>query len=127
MVDNLEQLRDMVSKLNNIETDLSMFFQEIPVLFCVADKKGNFKQVNPAWTELLGWTKEELTSKPWVYFVHPEDVEKTIKAAEILEGQPLTNFVNRYKVKSGGYIPIRWYASNWINGQNYGIAIRQDI
>lgn len=122
-MDNLEKLQELTEKLGNIEFDLFTFFNEIPILFCIAEKTGNFTKINPAWTNLLGWSSEELTSKPWVYFVHPDDVQKTIKASEILEGVPLLGFENRYKIKSGGYATIKWYVSNWINGKNYGIAI----
>ncbi len=42
-------------------------------LLCIATFDGHFKEVNPAWKAALGLTIEELTSKPFIDFVHPED------------------------------------------------------
>jgi PAS domain S-box-containing protein len=73
-------------------------------LFCIADVKGTFTEVNPAWTKLFGWTAEELTTHPWTYFVHPDDLLETIEVSKIPAGTLLDGFVNRYRTKDGDYI-----------------------
>jgi PAS domain S-box-containing protein len=70
---------------------------------------GYFKRVNPMWTEITGWTQEELTTKPFLSFVHPEDKESTTEAANYLAaGHNLHTFENRYRCKDGTYRWLLW-------------------
>ena len=79
-------------------------------LLCVAGFDGRLQQVNPAWTDALGWSAEELTSRPMIDFVHPEDRAVTLQVRERLyAGTALRNFENRYLCKDGSY---RWLAWN---------------
>ena len=32
---------------------------------------GHFTLLNPAWEQLLGWTREELEAQPMHEFIHP--------------------------------------------------------
>ncbi|MBN1555810.1 MAG: response regulator [Phycisphaerae bacterium] len=78
-------------------------------MFCVAGFDGYFKQLNPAWEQALGWNIEELLSKPFIEWVHPEDVASTEHALQqLLEGQIVKNFRNRYRCKDDSYRWISW-------------------
>jgi len=50
-------------------------------LICVGGLDGYFKRVNKAWTDVLGYTNEELLSQPWINLVHPDDQEVTVAEA----------------------------------------------
>ena len=50
-------------------------------LLCTATFDGYLVQLNGAWEETLGWTPEELKSRPFVEFVHPDDREHTRRSA----------------------------------------------
>jgi PAS domain S-box-containing protein len=74
---------------------------------CIAGFDGYFKRVNPAWTRTLGWSEQELLSKPSIDFVHPDDREMTLAGRlRLREGQALGHLVNRYLCKDGSY---RWF------------------
>jgi len=79
-------------------------------LFCIAGFDGYLKWVNCAWEEKLGYTQEELLSKPYISFLHPDDVPTTSAAAlrVATTGQNLLNFTNRYRSIKGEYHWIHW-------------------
>ncbi len=73
----------------------------------VAGFDGYLKRVNPSWTRTLGWSAEELMSRPSVEFVHPDDRAATLAGRKRLtSGDQLGGLVNRYVCKDGTY---RWF------------------
>ena len=92
------------------EQDLKQFFNSSNLMFCVASTEGFFTQLNDSWTKALGWTEEELKSKPFIEFVHPDDIEKTAAEASRLTTSKgdCVNFINRYITKNGGYKTLSW-------------------
>lgn len=61
------------------------FFDFNISLSCIADLEGNFLKVNKSWEKLLGYTKDELKKRKFLDFVHPEDINKTMDAIDILK------------------------------------------
>ncbi len=53
------------------------FFEFSNEMLCVADPLGYFIRVNKAWSKTLGWSVAELTGRPYLDFVHPDDLEAT--------------------------------------------------
>ncbi len=102
----------------------SAFFELSNDMLCIANLEGYFVDVNPAWTRALGWSREELLSRPFVEFVHPEDREKT--AAETtrlkLKNSESINFENRYIHKNGHICWIRWQCITSENQLIYAVA-----
>ena len=78
-------------------------------LIGTADFEGYFRQLNPAW-ESLGWTLDELMSRPYVEFVHPDDVENTARESndQLAAGNKTISFINRYRTKDGNYRWLSW-------------------
>ncbi len=104
------------------------FFAFSNELLCVADRRGYFMQVNPAWMKTFGWTLEEITSRPYIDFVHPDDLQATInEASKLFTGQYQTvEFENRYRCHSGEYRWLTWYAA--LDAQaDFIIASARDI
>ncbi|AKT37414.1 PAS domain-containing protein [Chondromyces crocatus] len=74
--------------------------------------EGYFKELNPAWIDLLDWSLDELRRTPFIDFVHPDDREATLaEASKLLEGQPTIHFENRYRHRDGSYRWLSWTAS----------------
>jgi PAS domain S-box-containing protein len=89
--------------------DFELFFNLIPDLACIAHKDGYYKRVNPAFETTLGYTQEEVLSRPFIDFVHPDDVESTLaEAARQNRFYRTRRFVNRYRAKDGSYRLLEW-------------------
>ncbi|MGD9346738.1 MAG: PAS domain S-box protein, partial [Candidatus Aminicenantes bacterium] len=83
-----------------------------PDLICIAGLDGYFKYVNPAWENILGYPKEELCSKPFFDFIHPDDHAKNEAEVEKLaSGHQTLDFENRYLHKDGSIRHILWVAT----------------
>lgn len=83
------------------------FFEMSLDHLCVAGLDGFLKRVNPSWTRTLGWTPEELMSRPSVEFVHPEDRDATLAGrGRLAAGTAMGPLTNRYLCKDGTY---RWF------------------
>jgi len=106
------------------EFDKNIFFNHALDMLCIAGIDGYFKQINPLWTKTLGYTEEELLSKPWLDFVHPDDKELTITAGKNLKkGENIIQFRNRYRCKDGSYKWLSWNSYPDIKtGIIYGVA-----
>lgn len=85
------------------------FFEISADLLCIAGFDGFFKKINPSVSKLLGYTNEELFSRPINEFIHIDDQGFTAKVREELtRNKPLLNFENRYVTKSGEIVWLSW-------------------
>jgi PAS domain S-box-containing protein len=105
-----------VAKRKKDETSLEKledrFFANSIDMLCFLDFNGHFKRLNPAWEQTLGFTREELMSRPFIEFVHPDDRERTLKQnADVRAGGKALAFENRYLCKDGSYRWFRWNAA----------------
>lgn len=80
-------------------------------LLCIAHFSGFFRRLNPAWERVLGFSLDELQSKPMFEFVHPDDRERTLEQnRQVRAGGFALGFENRYVCKDGSYRWFRWNA-----------------
>jgi PAS domain S-box-containing protein len=82
-------------------------------MLCIADlKTGYFLKLNPAWETTLGYSLEELQSRPMFDFVHLDDLQRTIDQNRAVKtgGQALA-FENRYRCKDGSFRWLLWNAT----------------
>ena len=93
------------------ELDLHEFADLSLNLLCIAGTDGYFKYLNPAWETALGYTREELLSRPYIEFVHPDDRSATVsEAAHVASGRSTLSFENRYRCENGSYRWLLWSA-----------------
>jgi PAS domain S-box-containing protein len=86
------------------------FFEFSNEMLCLADRRGYFTRVNSAWTDILGWPTEEFLTRPYVDFVHPDDLEATLAEARLLYtgNHETVWFENRYRCLDGTYRWLAW-------------------
>jgi serine/threonine-protein kinase len=93
------------------EQELVRFFDLSLDLFCIAGLNGFFRQINENFPRLLGYSIDELKSRQFMDFVHPDDQEKTTnEIARLARGESTIQFVNRYRHADGSYIWLEWNA-----------------
>lgn len=100
---------DLAKQLQEKGISLEPFFEQTPDVLCIAGFDGYFKKVNPAFQQLLGYSFEEIYSKPVNFFILDEDKKVTDSRREQLRhNKPLLNFENRYVKKSGEVVWLSW-------------------
>lgn len=94
------------------------FFDVSIDMLATASAGGTFVRLNPAWTAVLGYELDELMSRPFVEFVHPDDIEATNNEVvrQVEEGKAVLNFQNRYRHRNGSYRWLEWTSSPSADG-----------
>lgn len=96
---------ELIDKTNLLET----FFSVNLDLLCIATVDGYFVKVNRAWEEILGYSVEDLETRKFLDFIHPDDLSATLQVVSRLkEQEKVLNFVNRYRANDGSYKYIEW-------------------
>jgi PAS domain S-box-containing protein len=128
------ELRRSVSDLSRAIRERRMTEEELDQLFtvsldmlCIAGFDGYFKRINPAWEKTLGVPIEQLLSKPFNEFVHPDDRDRTAAESERLdEGEQVISFENRYRCSDGTYRWLLWNATPGLDNKLI-FAVARDV
>ena len=113
-----------ISDRKQAEEERDRFFTLSLDMLCIAGFDGYLKRLNPSWEAALGWSVQDLLSKPFLEFIHPDDREATIAEAQKLGLGGITiSFENRYQCADGSYRWFLWSATSYIDQQlMYGVA-----
>lgn len=126
-IEALEEELAQYRSRDHLYNNFNYFFNETTDLICIANLEGYFLKVNNAFTKTLGYSEEELLSKQFINYVHPDDIEKTLQEiANLSEGINTVDFSNRYVKKDGNFLYLQWIST--INKDtNVIFAIARDI
>ncbi len=81
-------------------------------LLGIAGTDGVIHAVNPAWTEILGYTPDEVVRRSYLDFVFPEDADLVANAWQTaLSEHGLTDFQIRLRHKDGSARWVLWHSS----------------
>lgn len=110
-----------------LENDLKMIFDSAPDIICMAGLDGYFKRVNPAMSELLGYSEEEILDRPIVDFTHPNDRAKTEEELiKLNRKNGSQTFENRFIAKSGKVVWLSW-TTRPLYDQGYVFSMARDV
>src|SRR6185369_16420390 len=84
-------------------------FNNVPIGVCYTDLRGNVKQTNPRFCELIGYSADELLGMKAHDFTHPEDTAQDIElTTQLIRGDfPIYRRHKRYIDKSGRIFPVQ--------------------
>ena len=93
------------------DAQLEAFFTDSLELHCIAGMDGYFKRVNPAFTQLLGYSEDELLGQHFIHFVHRDDHAAALaEVQKVRHGAPTIGFLCRSPCKDGSYKWLEWNA-----------------
>lgn len=93
---------------------LDCFFNMSIDLLYIADQGDNYRRINNAWAEKLGYTMEELNAMPSVLdIVHPDDKERTASriSSAYKQKETYTTYHNTLRKKDGTKLHVTWNTS----------------
>lgn len=95
-----------------LEREMSQtFFAMSHEMMVITGYDGYFKRVNHAFTEVLGYTQEELLERPFYEFILPQDRQATVEEIQKqFDGGVTRQFENRYRCKDGTIRVFSWSA-----------------
>jgi len=122
-VEDISERKSLDAQVSQSKDELETFFDLVPDMVCVATPDGYFRKINNTWSNILGYTDEELLSRPYFEFVHPEDQKNTREIADTLvQGKTVFQFSNRYRCKDGTYRWLEWVSAPGLDGTVYAVA-----
>jgi PAS domain S-box-containing protein len=99
-----------ITERKQLERDRERFLAIASELQLILGSNGYFQWVSPMFESKLGWTTEEMTSRQWIQFLHPDDIAPSVtEETSVFDGKELIAFENRYRHKDGSY---RWFSWN---------------
>ena len=127
--DDVPAMESLIKKAidRRLEADAARFFDLSSDMVCTTSFDGWFEQLNERWEETLGWSKEELRSRPVLDFVHIDDRLDTALHLEDLgqEGETI-DFVNRVATKDGRWRWLEW-TSTRVRDERMIYAAARDV
>jgi len=101
------------------------FFELSMEIYCIFDAAAErIIQVNPSFCRVTGYTAEELGSRHYSEFVHPEDRHAAADAVSVLttEGARVSAFSYRFLCKDGSYRWLEWESVAAPDGLVHAVA-----
>jgi PAS domain S-box-containing protein len=122
-LENTVPLALIYSRMVEGQDDLGFILDQSTDLFSIStlEEGGKLVWVNEAWSKSLGYTREEILEMGWEALVHPEDLERS-RLAEATAWSGIVEIVNRYRMKVGSWVILRWYAAKYKEGFSLALA-----
>lgn len=108
-----QSYRSLADRIEQWDAVHGPIFDRLPIWFVVATDT-HFVRSSAYGTKVMGWTAEELLSRPYWELIHEEDVAPTL---EVVKRSPqasddpdgnVIGFRNRYECCDGSYVMWEW-------------------
>lgn len=130
ILDSLQDFLGAEIKRKEEEEEMYLLIESSPDILAIVAPNGHFTKVNPTFCELLGYTAEEITSRPFIEFIHPDDLKNTkniYNESVVRAEKKAKNFINRYRRKDRSYAWISWSTSETFGDESYAFAYGHDV
>ena len=109
--------------LRRLEGRAERFFELSLDMVCIANTDGYIKKLNPAFEEVLGYSRRELLARPFLALIHPDDrtsIEQELRA--VATGKEARDYEVRMVCKDGTVRWLCWHAASDPDGEIYAVA-----
>ncbi len=97
------------SELKNSNLEIENILDTSHDLIILTDEKGNFRKISKSSLKILGYTSQEMIGKSFRDFIHPSDLEATMKSRrQDFTEKKTSQFTNRYLKADGSVIHLNW-------------------
>ncbi|MFC3362074.1 PAS domain S-box protein [Pedobacter fastidiosus] len=110
-----------------LEQDLNHIFRLAPDIISITDFAGNFKKLNPAASRILGYSMEELLSRPFSDFLHPDEREETIVLLHGLRKSGKSYYIEEHYTTSDGRSKWLAWTSQPLEDEQLVYSVAKDI
>ncbi|MEZ4309563.1 MAG: PAS domain S-box protein [Polyangiaceae bacterium] len=108
-------------------TDFAHFFDLSLDPLATFDREGRFAELNPAWTEATGFSRDDLAGAALADLTHPDDqLDLAATFERVVQGSPIAHYESRFRCKDGEH---RWFAwtMSFHPGDDLAYAIARDV
>ncbi|RYE39284.1 MAG: PAS domain S-box protein, partial [Sphingobacteriales bacterium] len=109
-----------------LEQDLDHIFNVAPDIIAITDFSGNFKKLNPAASTILGYSMNELLSRPFNEFLHPQEKKNLEELSKLRESGNSYYVEERYLTKEGRSKWLAW-TSQPLKDERLVYSVAKDI
>jgi PAS domain S-box-containing protein len=93
--------------------------------FLIAATDGTWLNINPVWTELLGWQEDEIVGRTSEWMEHSDDRGKMrAECDKLAAGGSTQRFENRLRTKAGAY---RWFSWTAVRESDLLYFVGRDV
>jgi PAS domain S-box-containing protein len=115
------------AKRSQTEQEREQFFRMSLDALATLDSDARFKQVNPAFTELIGWSAEEMVTMSVFDIINAEDmINPKALFKRVLDGENMSGLDRRCRCKDGSIRWVQWHLTK-LPGAPLVYAVGRDI
>ena len=109
--DDITERKQLQEELRLSEQRFRSFVENANDVYFALNQEGEFVYVSPRWREVFGYELNEAVGRPFIPFVHHEDVPMCLQALQetMSTGGKRSGIEYRVKHKDGSYV---WYTAN---------------
>jgi PAS domain S-box-containing protein len=97
-----------ITEERHLARDRDRIWNLSPVLKVVTDTHGYITDVNPSWTDKLGWSREETLGRRSTDFMVDDEAGWHERVATLRGGTPLLDYRTTLRAKNGDHRTIQW-------------------
>jgi two-component system, sensor histidine kinase and response regulator len=108
---SITEMRSIATRRTELEASERNFreiFEEAPIGIAVVGLDEKLRQVNPTFSKMLGYSKEELCARTPLDVTHPDDVALSRELAQAMLNSPESHHMEkRYQRKNGDVVWVK--------------------
>ncbi len=100
-----------LSARRSAEEERDRLFNLSPDPLCILDDEGRFRELNPAWEQALGVSRESLLARPATDLAHPDD-QQILREQLLAQATGRTHVTTRLRTQNGAWRWFAWHANS---------------